>query len=173
MKIFKEEQRFTQTWIILLLVISGTIPSIIILSTYMKDGSQVTLTEVILTISITLLVSMLIFVFKLYTRIDENGIHYKFFPIHLKYKTITWHEILNAHIRKYDAISEYGGWGIKGGFFWRKSKGTAVNVSGNIGIQLELKNGTKLLIGTNQKEQAKQVLHSYSSKIKNENHENL
>lgn len=173
MKIFKEEQRFTQPWILVLLLASGTIPIIIVLSTYMMDDSQVTLTEVIATISITLLVSILIFLFKLTTRIDETGIHYQFFPFHLKLKTIPWNEIEKAYIRTYDAISEYGGWGLKGGFFWKKSKGTAINVSGNIGIQLELKNGKKLLIGTNLEEQAKQVLNHYSSNINTLSHEKL
>ena len=167
MKIFREEQRFTQTWILLLLIISGAILILIVLNTYIKDNSQVSLTEVVSTISISLFVTILIFLFKLTTRIDENGIHYKFFPFHLRLKTISWSEIEKVYVRKYKAISEYGGWGLKGGFFWNKSKGNAINVSGDIGIQLELKNGKKLLIGTNQEQQAKQVLFNYSTKIKN------
>lgn len=167
MKIFKEEQRFTQTWILVLLLVSGTIPIIIVFSAYLQDDSGVTLSEVIATISITLLVSILIFLFKLNTRIDAEGIHYQFFPFHLKLKTITWGEISKAYIRKYDAISEYGGWGLKGGFFWKKSKGTAINVSGDMGIQLELNNGKKILLGTNQEEKARQVLTTYSAKHNN------
>ena len=150
-----------------MLLISGAVPILIVLNTYIKDNSQVNLTEVFSTISITLFVTILIFLFKLMTRVDENGIHYQFFPFHLKLKTISWSEIEKVYVRKYNAISEYGGWGLKGGFFWKKSRGTAINVSGDIGIQLELKNGKKLLIGTNQEQQAKQVLFNYSTKIKN------
>ena len=73
-----------------------------------------------------------------------------------------------AYIRKYDALTEYGGWGIKGGKFWKKDKGTAVNVSGDIGIQLELKSGKKLLIGTQLKNESEMVLQTYKTKLNND-----
>lgn len=172
MKVFKEEQRFTQTWVVILLVISGLIPVLIIFMNYLKNKEEQDLSNIFVTISITMLVSAVIFLFKLTTRIDQEGIHYQFFPFHLKLRSIAWNEIKTAYVRNYDAITEYGGWGLKGGFFWKKSKGVAINVSGNIGIQLVLKDGKKILIGTNQEEQAKQVLFNYSSKIKTEYHEN-
>jgi hypothetical protein len=112
-----------------------------------------------------LLLSILIFSFKLKTRIDEKGIHYQFFPFHFSLKTITWSEINAAKIRTYYPISEYGGWGLRGGFFLNKSKGNAINISGNIGIQLALKNGNKLLIGTQKKGEVKRVLENYQNKI--------
>ena len=77
-----------------------------------------------------LIVSGLIFLFKLTTRIDEKGIHYKFFPFHWSLKVIKWNEINKAYVRTYDAISEYGGWGLKGGALWNTSKGKAINISG-------------------------------------------
>ena len=171
MKVFKEQQRFTQLWVIVLIIISVLVPLLIMLSYYLKEDSSIAPSELYSTLGITVLVSMLIFMFKLNTRIDENGVHYQFFPFHFKLKTIPWKAIDKAYIRKYNAISEYGGWGLKGGFFWKKSKGTAINVSGDIGIQLELKNGKKLLIGTNQEQQAKQVLQNYISKLKTQTHE--
>jgi hypothetical protein len=170
MKVFKEEQRFTQTWVVILLVISGLIPVLIIFMSYLKNKEEQDLSNIFVTISITMLVSAVIFLFKLTTRIDQEGIHYQFFPFHLKLRSIAWNEIKTAYVRNYDAITEYGGWGLKGGFFWKKSKGVAINVSGDIGIQLTLKNGKKILIGTQLKEQANQVLETYFSKTKN--HEN-
>jgi hypothetical protein len=170
MKVFKEEQRFTQLWIIVLLAISVIVPVIIIINQYLKEKNSFSTLELVLVISLTILLPLVIFLFKLYTRIDESGIHYRFFPFHFKLKTIAWHEISKVYVRKYDAISEYGGWGLKGGFFWRKSKGIAINVSGDIGIQLELKNGKKILIGTQLENQVKQVLNHYNSKL--EHHEN-
>ncbi len=163
-KIFKEEQRFTQTWLIALLSISLIAPIILIISEYSKEDSKMTSNEFILTL-IAILVSIgFIFLFKLKTRIDEKGIHYQFFPFHFKLKTILWNEINAANVRKYDAVSEFGGWGLKGGLLWKKSNGTAVNVSGDIGIQLELKNGKKILVGTQKENEAKQVLKTYQNK---------
>lgn len=159
MRIFKEEQRFTQTWLIIIIVIS----LIVTLAIILKEIDKLTTSEIIISIGTIILASGLIFLFKLTTRIDEKGIHYKFFPFHLKFKTVFWNDIENAYIRTYDAISEYGGWGIRGGTLWYKAKGKAINISGNIGIQLELKDGKKLLIGTNKKEQAQDVLSTYKT----------
>ncbi|MUU77731.1 hypothetical protein GN138_04685 [Winogradskyella sp. HL2-2] len=91
--------------------------------------------------------------------------HYKFFPFHWSFKVIKWKDIQNVYVRSYDALGEYGGWGLKGGAFWNKSKGKAINVSGDIGIQLILKNKKKLLIGTQKQNDVKNVLASYNNKI--------
>ena len=159
MRIFKEEQRFTQTWLIIIIVIS----LIVTLAIILKEIDKLTTSEIIISIGTIILASGLIFLFKLTTRIDEKGIHYKFFPFHLKFKTVVWNDIENAYMRTYDAISEYGGWGIRGGALWYKAKSKAINISGNIGIQLELKDGKKLLIGKNKKEQAQDVLSTYKT----------
>tara|TARA_R110002049_G_scaffold45022_3_gene131614 strand:+ start:7725 stop:8225 length:501 start_codon:yes stop_codon:yes gene_type:complete len=164
MKIFKEEQRFTQTWLIVLLAISIIVPITVITTEYLKENSNMTTNEFVLTLSGILVTISFIFFFKLKTRIDEKGIHYQFLPFHFKYRTITWPEIETAVVRTYDPIGEYGGWGIKGGSLWNKEKGKCVNISGDIGIQLQLKNGKKLLIGTQMKEAAINVLKTYINK---------
>ncbi|MEO1033207.1 MAG: hypothetical protein AAFX55_17515 [Bacteroidota bacterium] len=172
MRIFKEEQRFTQFWLIMLLVLSLLIPLGIILGSYIKSPESHSAIELIAIIGVVVLAPCIIFLFKLSSRIDELGIHYKFFPFHLKYRLIKWHDINAAYVRTYDAITEYGGWGLKGGALWKKSNGTAINVSGNIGIQLELKDGKKLLIGTQKKHDVEKILETYKSKIDKLNEKN-
>ena len=168
MKIFKEEQRFTQIWLILLLTFSAIVPIAITVKGYLDINSTMTTNELLLTI-IGIIVSIsLIFFFKLSTRIDEKGIHYQFFPIHFSMKLIPWNEISKAGTRTYLPISEFGGWGLRGGFFFNKGKEKAINVSGDIGIQLILKNGKKLLIGTQKREEATRVLETYKNKIIND-----
>ena len=165
MKIFKEEQRFTQTWLKVLLAISIIVPIIVVTKEYLEENSKVTTNEFVLTLlGITVSIAF-IFFFKLKTRIDEKGIHYQFSPFHLKMKLIKWEVIKKVQVRTYDPISEYGGWGLKGGSFWNKEKGKCVNISGDIGIQVEFKNGKKLLIGTQKKEKAKHVLKTYKNRI--------
>jgi uncharacterized membrane protein YobD (UPF0266 family) len=165
MKIFKEEQRFNQLWIIVLMVISTLVPIGLIIKEQTENVNTLSSIETIGLIALIILASSFIFVFKLSSRIDEKGIYYKFFPFYLKYKLIEWSEINTAYVRTYDPLGEYGGWGIKGGYFWNKSKGKAINVSGDIGIQLELKNGKKLLIGTQKQDDAKRILEMYKSKL--------
>ena len=165
MKVFKEEQRFTQTWLIALLLISVIVPVILITKEYLEENSSMTTNEFVLTLGGIIASLSLIFFFKLTTRIDETGIHYQFFPFHFSLRLIKWSEIEKVYVRTYDPISEYGGWGLKGGSLWNSKKGKAINVSGDIGIQLELKTGKKLLIGTQKENDAKQVLITYKNQF--------
>lgn len=134
-----------------------------------KDVTEVL--PLIATIAVTILAYSLIFALKLITRIDEKGITYQFSPIHFKTKIIPWRNISKCYIREYSPILEYGGWGFRG-FFRSKllrmgEKGKAYNVRGRYGIQLELIDSGKILIGTQKTEQAKEVVKNYSFKVGN------
>jgi hypothetical protein len=98
----------------------------------------------------------LLFLLQLKTTVDDEGIHYQFIPFHFKQKTILWQDIKSAEVRKYEPLKEYGGWGIKG--FSKKNR--AYNVKGNIGLQLVLKTGDKILFGTQKEEELKVFLKS-------------
>ena len=139
MKIFKEEQRFNQLWLIVLMSISILVPIGVLVKTYFENPETFSIDKIFSILGILIFASGVLFVFKLTTRIDGEGIHYKFFPFHWKFKVIKWNEINKAYVRIYSPLSEYGGWGLKGGALWNGAKGKAINVSGNIGIQLELK----------------------------------
>ena len=165
MRVFEEEQRFRQTWLIILLAVSIMIPIILIVKEYTDENTNMSAMEFTLTLLLMFGAALPIFFFSLKTRIDEKGIHYRFIPFHGKFRTMHWSEIKSVSVRKYDAISEYGGWGLKGGS--RRKKGRAFNVSGNIGIQLELLTGKKVLIGTLKEYDAKRVLETYQNKIEN------
>lgn len=162
MRVFKEEQKFTQPLIIILITISLLVVIGVMVKEYTSESSNMRAVEIVTVIATTMAAIMPIFFFKLITRIDERGIHYRFFPLHRRTKTILWSEIKLITIRKYDAISEYGGWGLKG--LLNRKKGKAINVKGNIGIQLEFLNGKKILIGTQKENEAKKVLEIYQHK---------
>jgi len=162
MKVFKEEQRFRQVWLMVLLGFSLLVPVGLIINEYIKDNTSMTTNEFLGSLIGIIASVLLIFIFKLSTRIDEKGIHYQFFPFHFSMKTLLWSEITKAEVRTYDPIGEYGGWGLR--YSFNKKKGNAVNVSGDIGIQLTLKNGKKLLIGTQKKEAVSRVLKTYNLK---------
>ncbi|CAI8186636.1 MAG: Uncharacterised protein [SAR116 cluster bacterium] len=70
---------------------------------------------------------------------DKNGIQIHFFPF--TKKRVEWNEIKHMKVLNYGFV---GGWGVR---LWTKY-GTVYNVKGNIGLAIELKNGTKFLIGT-------------------------
>mgnify|MGYP000536615415 CR=1 FL=1 len=165
MRVFKEEQRFTQKWLIAVMVISTIIPIVILTSKMMQSNHGIQWKEYILTISLIIFASFSIFLFKLKTRIDEIGIHYRFLPFHFSNKTIKWTEIKECYTRKYDALSEYGGWGIKGGSLWNKKNGIAYNVKGEIGLQIVLKSDKKILIGTQKQNEIDNTIKNYLSKF--------
>ena len=86
-------------------------------------------------------IALLFYVLKLVTRVDRDGVHVRFYP--LTSRRIPFDDLIACHARTYRPIREYGGWGIR---FSRK--GMAYNVSGNQGVQLELRQGRPLLIGS-------------------------
>ncbi len=100
----------------------------------------------IIATGITIILTLLFVNFRLDTTTREDGIYVRFFPFHLKFKHYTWDRLTKSFVRQYAPLSEYGGWGLRLGFF---GKGTAVNVSGDKGLQLEFTDSKKLLIGTN------------------------
>ena len=113
------------------------------------------------------LLSILYFLFciKLKTRIDDNGIEYRFYPFQRNVTVIDWGELSDAYMREYNSFYEYGGWGIRIG---SPKTGRAVNTSAssNEGLQLEFKNGELLLIGTKDPEGLRRVVDYHKSKGK-------
>jgi len=160
--LFSEEQKFTQSWIAILLYVMvvfnialfgyGFTQQIILGKSW--GNTPMSDTGLIITFLIVLAIfTGLIILFHravLKTSITTDEILYKFPPFFFKEKIIPANEIENITVRKYNPILEYGGWGIRSGF----GKGKAYNVKGNTGIQLHLKNGKKILIGTQKKDQA-------------------
>ena len=97
---------------------------------------------------------------RLEVRIDEVGIHYRFFPLHWHTRTISWKELKHVYPRTYQPIREYGGWGIRFGMGWRR--GMAINMAGNQGLQLVFHGGRRLLLGTQQRDAATAALLAFA-----------
>ena len=173
MKIFKENQRFDQWWLIALFVIVYLKFGYDLLLVYRGKTELNTDTSIMLIFASTVLVlaTILIFSLRLKTRIDEKGISYQLSPFHLEAKNIPWESLEDCSVRKYSPILEYGGWGLRGTIrlkmFGIGKNGRAYNIKGNAGIQMELKDGTKILIGTQKIEQAKEVIKNYAYKLTN------
>lgn len=105
------------------------------------------------------LVLFLTFGGRLSTEISEEYIRIRWFPFQRKPREIRWTEVRKAELRNYSPLSEYGGWGIKG-----SRKNRAYNVTGDRGLQLELNDGTRVLIGTRKSEALEAVLHDLKRK---------
>ena len=153
--LYKETQRFRQWWIWLLLlgVNALSVFSLIQQVILHKTVGQNPMSDegVIFTAIAVFLISTSLFFLRLDTTITADKINVRFFPF-VK-KEFFWSEIEEVEVRQYRPVLEYGGWGIRG-----FGANRALNVSGNMGLQLVLKNGKKLLIGTQNAEELKSVI---------------
>jgi hypothetical protein len=155
--LFSEKQKFTQWWIWLILIgINATILVAIIIQVFgdMEFGNNpMSDLGLFMTSVLTSLLTIMFFNLRLETQMTEEGVFVKFFPFHTSFRFYSWEIIEKSYVRQYRPIGEFGGWGIRG-----LSKNRALNVSGNFGLQLELKENKRLLIGTQKPEEIKLVL---------------
>ena len=165
MRVFSETQRFTQ-WPIRLASLG--ILGFLIFALYrwyvIKEAvgnvNADDTTGQLVVLSVLGLVILLFFILQLKTEIDEKGIHYRYIPFHFKDHTIPWNDIEKCFVRTYSPIMEYGGWGYRISL----KRGKAYNVSGSKGIQIVLKSGKKILIGTQNGSEATLVINRYLKK---------
>jgi len=157
--LFSETQRFKQWWLWALLagvngiLIFGLVKQVIFGQPFgAKPASDASL---IVICGLMLLLTYLFVLLRLETRIKKDGIYYRFVPFHGPFRFHSWDTLQKCYVRKYSPILEYGGWGLRLGMY---GKGTAYNVSGNMGLQLKLSNNKKILLGTRKPEEIAEVL---------------
>ena len=160
--LFSEVQKQNQKWIWFLLiilnatVIFGSIQQIVFNRPFgthpIPDWGYIPVFGVLF------MASYLLFGSRLHTEISSDRILFQYKPFHRKARVISWDEVSRCFVRLYSPVKEFGGWGIRPAF--NRNTGKAINVSGNIGIQIELKNGEKILLGTRKDKEVQKVLQS-------------
>ncbi|WP_080055628.1 hypothetical protein [Spirosoma aerolatum] len=150
MNAFTESQRFHQWWIWTLLVAALLITTVpLLLTDAGKEpfawGGPI----------VTLLVILLIYVWRLDTKIDEQGIHYQVFPV-FTWRTIPWTSIQSATVTHYGWV----GYGIRLGF-----DGWVYNIAGSKGLRITKKGNTIITIGTQRPDELQAFLISQQSLI--------
>ena len=158
--LYKEEQRFTQWYIWLLLFVILLIPGYgiiqqIILKTPYGDNPMSDLGLIIFLIGM-LLVFFFFWKLKMRTIITRDHLHIKFIP--LANKRIRWKDVESAQIVKYSPMVGYG-------LRFSSLYGTVYNVKGRKGLALKLKNGKKLMIGTQRSREIEDVALSVLRKM--------
>ncbi|MFP2996283.1 DUF6141 family protein [Spongiivirga sp. MCCC 1A20706] len=161
MRVFVEKQRFNQWFMHLIVWGSLAIIAYAVYKVNANGAEKLGQTGLIIfngTMVLSAVFLFLLYAISLRTRIDEKGIYYQMFPLHLKMKLIRWSELKECHTRSYSAMGEYGGWGYK---ISLSGSGKAYNTSGNQGIQLQFISGKKLLIGTQRPTEAQRTIDQY------------
>ena len=158
MQYFEEEQRFRQPWI-WAIVLSSVVGLLVVFGYGLVEqlvlkepfgDNPASDTGLIIAAVTTFVVGggsiLLLYKAKLTTKLDPNCLHIVFSP--LRRRDIPLSDIAHWEARTYNPIRDYGGWGIRVG-----RRGRAYNVSGNRGVELQLTNGKKLLIGSQRSEE--------------------
>tara|TARA_B100001964_G_scaffold157832_1_gene173311 strand:- start:78 stop:572 length:495 start_codon:yes stop_codon:yes gene_type:complete len=145
---FNEKQTFRQWWIWLLILIAPTVClALLIQQAFFEKplgiNQQGDFLLLILTVTLGAVFPLLFYIIQLETKVNSEGILLKFRPFHINWIKLDFNEIKMAESTKYKPLMDYGGWGIRYG-----KNGKAYNVSGDRGVLLTLKNGSRVMIGS-------------------------
>jgi hypothetical protein len=157
--LYQEKQSFRQLWLwVLFAILNGLILWGLVQQLFLETpfgNNPMSNTGLLISALLMLLFNLFFFLMQLQTRITEEGINIRFYPVQKHERLYKWSEIKEIYVRDYKALCEYGGWGIRTG---------AYTVSGKKGLQLIFKNGEKLLIGTNKEEEMKRLVSALQTK---------
>jgi hypothetical protein len=139
--VFEENQSFRQPWLWALML--ATLAVLLVASLLSPEGQVVPW----VVLGVTLAAALLLYSMRLSVQVDSEAVRIHFYP--LWKKTIPLGDIVRWEARTYRPLLEYGGWGIRYSPF---GQGWAYNVRGNRGVQLELADGQRTLIGSRRAE---------------------
>lgn len=91
---------------------------------------------------------------KMRTRVDGGGVHLR--TLYVVRRSLPFSEIESAEAVVYRPLRDYGGWGLR-----VSAKGKAYNMRGNRGVQLRLKNGGKVLIGSRRSDALARIIQTH------------
>jgi hypothetical protein len=158
---FEEKQNLKLWWLYILLGVD----TIIVLSIVLFDKGGMSLQQLkdnyFLPFWAVLLPFAIVFFIQRNTltlQINQEGVSYRYFPFHRKPNLFKWLNIEKAYIRKYDAFSEYGGFGTKTRLWFKFGDKAYILNDKNKGLQLEFRNGKKLLFSSNKIEELEMFL---------------
>lgn len=140
------------------LILMLEIPTLILVSVvvFSSESDQQEAVFILLPVfGIMALAMGLLFNIRLETRIDDIGIHYKYFPF-INWKLIEKSKIRQATVKSFSPLTDHGGWGIKGN---RTTK--AYTILGDTGLSVDLGEKKLILIGTQKPKELSQFIENW------------
>lgn len=98
-----------------------------------------------------LIVTLLFATLKMRTTVASEGVRVR--TLYVVSRLIRFDEIEGVEATQYRPLLDYGGWGLR-----ISPKGKAYNMRGNRGVQLALKNGGRVLIGSQRDHELAQAI---------------
>ena len=162
--VFREEQRFSQWWVWLLVAVVAAaawwpfIQQIVLAKPFGEDPAPdwgVWLITMVMGLGLPLLFGSI----RLRIEVTAEQVVIRYRPFIRR--SIRLADIEQAAARAYHPVKEYGGWGLKG---W-SLRNIAYNVSGHQGVQLVLKDGRRILLGSQRAEELARVIELQRARV--------
>ncbi|WP_298665464.1 DUF6141 family protein [uncultured Methanofollis sp.] len=147
--IFRERQHFTQVWLWAVLALIAGIAwwgavQQLLLGIPFGNNPAPDWGMAVITIVFGTLFPLFFAVLHLTVEVRVDGIAYRYFPLHLRFRVIPAGEIVRLEACTYSPMKEFGGWGIRrGAGGWR-----AYTTGGDRGVRVYLRDGRKVLFGS-------------------------
>ena len=152
---FKETQKFNLSWKWLLFISLYILMFWALSEQLTEPGRDLTaIFSMVFSLLMIIVFNIILLIMKLETEINQDRIKFQFKPFHLKPRVIDFNEIQEYNIREYKPLKEYGGYGIQ----HRIKSGRSYTISGKVGLQIVLKTGKKILIGTNKSRELQDII---------------
>jgi len=157
---FKELQKNDLSWKWLFFVALYILMCWALIEQFSGEIDISAVSSIIFGLCLIVFFNFIIVIMKLETEIDEAKIRFRYRPFHVKPRIIYWDDISEFYLREYKPMKEYGGHGLQ-----RKMKyGKAFTVSGKKGLQIILKDGKKILIGTQKPKELEMIIGKLKSR---------
>lgn len=157
---FKESQKNKLTWYSIFFICLYGLMFWALYDILKEEEDVAAMVSIVFSICLIVFFHIVVIIMRLDVEIDEAKITYRFKPFHVKPRIIYWEDVSDFYIRDYRPVMEYGGHGLK-----RKMKyGKSFTVSGKKGLQLILKDGKKILFGTQKPQELERIVGKLKSR---------
>ncbi len=108
---------------------------------------------------VTVIAPFIVFTGNITTKVQSDGVYYRFFPLHLSYRRIPPESIKNFYIKSFDSIKRLRWEWSRSHKHTFKPKGYTFQEWGK-GMMIEVNNGSDILLGTKKPKEFLEALES-------------
>lgn len=159
--LFQETQKFRQWWIWLIVflpmaIVLGILLYQMITGQPVGDEPAPDWLLFVLLFAIPIPVAVGFFIARLTTRVDEHGFYYGWNIFSSKLNKFSWSDIQSLTLTRYGFV----GYGVH----YARKYGTVHNVSGNVGLYVETKRGSRFIVGTTKPDELDRALREVAAR---------
>ena len=148
---YEEHQKINQWWVWVVILLSIAITMVAVYPLFGTDDAWVAY------ISISTVVGLAVWLASVTLRTRIGDQHIEVLYGRLFRRCFDRDDIVDAYVRTYQPLGEYGGWGVR----WAPGSSSAYTVSGNQGLQLKLRDGSRFLVGTQRPEELRERIEAW------------